>query len=61
MASELLSVFLDVVAPVFAIVAIGTLLGPRDGFKGVRGGVADWATCYVQNEGRATPLALVFE
>ena len=39
----------------------GTLLGPRDGFKGVRGGVADWATCYVQNEGRATPLARVFE
>jgi hypothetical protein len=31
MASELLSVFLDVVAPVFAIVAIGYLIGPRLG------------------------------
>jgi predicted permease len=31
MASELLSVFLDVVAPVFAIVAIGWLVGPRLG------------------------------
>lgn len=31
MASELLSVFFDVVAPVFAIVAIGYLLGPRLG------------------------------
>jgi len=31
MASELLSVFLDVVAPVFAIVAIGYLVGPRLG------------------------------
>lgn len=39
----------------------GTLLGARDGFKGVRGGVAEWATCYVQNEGKATPLARVFE
>ena len=31
MASELLSIFLDVVAPVFAIVAIGYLVGPRLG------------------------------
>jgi len=39
----------------------GTLLGPRDGFKAVRGGVAEWATCYVQNEGRSLPLSRVFE
>ena len=39
----------------------GTLLGPRDGFKAVRGGVAEWATCYVQNEGRGVPLSRVFE
>ena len=39
----------------------GTLIGARDGFKGVRGGLAEMATCYVQNEGRATPLARVFE
>lgn len=39
----------------------GTLLGVRDGFKGVRGGVADWATCYVQNEGRALPLSRILE
>ena len=31
MLAELLSVFLDVVAPVFAIVAIGYLVGPRLG------------------------------
>ena len=31
MATELLSIFLDVVAPVFAIVAIGYLVGPRLG------------------------------
>mgnify|MGYP000892112291 CR=1 FL=1 len=39
----------------------GTLLSVRDGFKGVRGGVADWATCYVQNEGRALPLSRILE
>jgi TRAP-type C4-dicarboxylate transport system substrate-binding protein len=39
----------------------GTLLGARDGFKAVRGGVAEWATCYVQNEGRGVPLSRVFE
>lgn len=39
----------------------GTLIGARDGFKGVRGGVAEWATCYVQNEGRGVPLSRVFE
>ena len=39
----------------------GTLIGARDGFKGVRGGVAEWATCYVQNEGRGLPLSRVFE
>ena len=39
----------------------GTHLGPRDGFKAVRGGVAEWATCYVQNEGRGVPLSRVFE
>jgi hypothetical protein len=33
MASALLSVFLDVVSPVFAIVAIGYLLGPRLGLE----------------------------
>jgi hypothetical protein len=31
MATELLSIFLDVVAPVFAIVAVGYLVGPRLG------------------------------
>jgi TRAP-type C4-dicarboxylate transport system substrate-binding protein len=39
----------------------GTLIGPKDGFKAVRGGVAEWATCYVQNEGRSLPLSRVFE
>jgi TRAP-type C4-dicarboxylate transport system substrate-binding protein len=39
----------------------GTLIGARDGFKGVRGGLAEIALCYVQNEGRATPLSRVFE
>lgn len=39
----------------------GTLIGPKDGFKAVRGGVAEWATCYVQNEGRTLPLSRVFE
>lgn len=39
----------------------GTLLGPRDGFKGVRGGVAEWATCYVSYEGRGFEMTRVFE
>lgn len=39
----------------------GTLIGPRDGFKAVRGGVAEWATCYVQFEGRGFELSRVFE
>lgn len=39
----------------------GTLIGPKDGFKAVRGGLAQWATCYVQNEGRGMPLSRVFE
>jgi TRAP-type C4-dicarboxylate transport system substrate-binding protein len=39
----------------------GTLIGPRDGFKAVRSGVAEWATCYVQFEGRGFPLSKVFE
>ena len=29
--------------------------------QAVRGGVAEWATCYVQNEGRGVPLSRVFE
>lgn len=39
----------------------GTLIGPRDGFKAVRGGVAEWATCYTQFEGRGFELSRVFE
>lgn len=39
----------------------GTLIGPRDGFKAVRSGIAEWATCYVQFEGRGFPLSRVFE
>ncbi len=39
----------------------GSLIGPRDGFKAVRGGVAEWATCYVQHEGRGFELTRVFE
>lgn len=39
----------------------GTLLGARDGFKAVRGGVAEWATCYVQFEGSNFALSKVWE
>ena len=39
----------------------GTLIGPRDGFKAVRGGVAEWATCYVSYEGRGFEMTRVFE
>lgn len=39
----------------------GTLIGPRDGFKAVRGGVAEWASCYTQFEGRGFELSRVFE
>jgi TRAP-type C4-dicarboxylate transport system substrate-binding protein len=39
----------------------GTLIGPRDGFKAVRGGVAEWATCYVSYEGRGFEMSRVFE
>lgn len=39
----------------------GTLLGAKDGFKAVRSGVAEWATCYVQFEGRSFPLSKVWE
>ena len=39
----------------------GTLIGPKDGFKAVRSGVAEWATCYVQYEGRGMALNHVWE
>ena len=39
----------------------GTLLGAKDGFKAVRSGIAEWATCYVQFEGRNFPLSKVWE
>jgi TRAP-type C4-dicarboxylate transport system substrate-binding protein len=39
----------------------GTLIGPRDGFKAVRGGVAEWATCYVSYEGKGFEMTRVFE
>jgi TRAP-type C4-dicarboxylate transport system substrate-binding protein len=39
----------------------GTLLGVRDGFKGVRSGVAEWAACYPQFEGRGFELSRVYE
>lgn len=39
----------------------GTLIGPRDGFKAVRSGVAEWATCYVQYEGKGLAMNHVWE
>lgn len=39
----------------------GTLIGPRDGFKAVRTGVAEWAACFSQYEGRSLALSKVFE
>ena len=39
----------------------GTLIGPKDGFKAVRGGVAEWASCYTQSEGRGFEMSRIFE
>lgn len=39
----------------------GKLHGPRDGFKAVREGLSDWATCYAQYEGRGFELMRAFE
>ena len=39
----------------------GTLIGPKDGFKAVRSGVAEWATCYVQYEGKGLAMNHVWE
>lgn len=39
----------------------GTLLGQRDGFKAVRSGIAEWATCYTSPEGRSMALSKVWE
>ncbi|MFM9888494.1 MAG: TRAP transporter substrate-binding protein DctP [Burkholderiales bacterium] len=39
----------------------GTLHGPRDGFKAIREGLSDWATCYAQFEGRGFEMSRVFE
>lgn len=39
----------------------GTLLGQRDGFKAVRSGIAEWATCYTSPEGRPLALSKVWE
>jgi len=39
----------------------GKLHGPRDGFKAVREGLSEWATCYAQFEGRGFEMTRVFE
>ena len=39
----------------------GKLHGPRDGFKAVREGLSDWATCYAQYEGRGFEMMRAFE
>ena len=38
----------------------GTLHGPKDGFKAVRSGISDFATCYSLFEGRGFELTKVF-
>lgn len=38
----------------------GTLHGPRDGFKAVRSGISDFATCYSLFEGRGFELTKAF-
>jgi len=39
----------------------GTLIGPKDGFRAVRAGIAEMATCYLSNEGRNFALSKVWE
>jgi TRAP-type C4-dicarboxylate transport system substrate-binding protein len=39
----------------------GTLIGPKDGFRAVRAGVAEMATCYLANEGRNFSMSKVWE
>jgi len=39
----------------------GTLLGTKDGFKGVRSKIAEYATCYVAQEGRGFDLSKVWQ
>jgi TRAP-type C4-dicarboxylate transport system substrate-binding protein len=39
----------------------GTLIGPKDGFRAVRSGIAEMATCYLANEGRNFSLSKVWE
>ena len=39
----------------------GTLIGARDGFRAVRGGIAEWATCYTTFDEDAFSLSRVFE
>ncbi|MCB1467071.1 MAG: TRAP transporter substrate-binding protein DctP [Rhizobiaceae bacterium] len=41
----------------FKVMGSGTLLGLRDGFKGVRSGIAQAATCYTFVEGEGFPLS----
>jgi len=46
---------------IFKVYGAGTLHDAKGGFKAVRSGISDYATCYVAHEGRGFEMTKVFE